>query len=571
LLELHRQHQVRLQRTYRDLGGLQVMELPPGADVCRVAEAYRASGLVRMAEPDYVVRAVGVPDDPRFTDGTQWNLHNTGQGGGLVDADIDAPEAWDRRSMATNVVVAVVDSGIWRTHEDLAVNLWVNPNEVAGNEVDDDGNDFIDDVHGINAAEGDGRVGDVAGHGTHAAGILGAVGNNGRGIAGVAWGVQIMVCRFLASDGSGSISDAITCLEYARAKGAHVVNASWVGTDYSEALELAVARLRDAGIIFVAAAGNDGADNDRVPYYPPSLPLDNVVAVAATTDQDGLLNLPYPNPRSNYGAEQVDLGAPGLGIYSAFFIADNNYLTMSGTSQAAPHVAGAVALVRAAYPQASYREVIDRILVGVDPLPALEGKCRTGGRLNLAQALDPGPLTVSPRSLRTVLGSVGGPFQSTAKSFTLANRGAAPLGWSVHATQAWLSVSSGQGTIEVGASTRVGVTLNDAAFTLSPGVYTNVLQFVDHTAGTATTEVPWVLRVYAPARLALRRSSDAGGGVQVDLSGEAGATYYTEATTDLAGWRVVTTNTLPESGSAPGVLVDPGTQPQRFFRARRAP
>ncbi|MCZ7638838.1 MAG: S8 family serine peptidase [Verrucomicrobia bacterium] len=267
----------------------------------------------------------------------------------MPDADIDAPEAWDLQSRAPNVVVALIDSGIWRTHEDLAANLWVNPGETPGNNLDDDGNGYVDDVYGVNVTTGTGAIGDSAGHGTHLAGILGAVTDNGKGVAGVAWQVQIMTCRFLDSAGQGAISDAVACIDYARLMGAHVINASWVTTEPSTALELAVASAREAGMVFVAGAGNDGQDNDRAPFYPPNLPLDNVIAVAATDAQDRLWS------RSNFGAANVDLAAPGVNIHSTFFIADNNYAAMTGSSQAAAFVSGAAALVRAAYPAATPR------------------------------------------------------------------------------------------------------------------------------------------------------------------------------------------------------------------------
>lgn len=560
---------LRLVRQFSALGGLEVLEVPAGAETSAVLRACQADASVRMAEPDHWVQLARLPDDLAFVDGRQWSLRNTGQDGGLPDADIDAPEAWDRQAASSNIIVAVVDTGIWITHEDLAANLWVNPGEVPGNGLDDDHNGFVDDVNGINAMECNGRVNDASGHGTHAAGIIGAVGDNGKGIAGLTWNVRLMAGRFIGSGGSGSISDAVTCLEYARTMGAHVINASWVDTEYSSALEQALALAREAGIIVVAAAGNDGKDNDQVPYYPANLPSDNIITVAATTSTDDLLST--SNFKSNYGAQNVDLGAPGLNIYSTFFIADNNYATMSGTSQAAPHVAGAAALVRAAFPNADYREVISRILCGVDPLPTLEGKCVTGGRLNLNQALDPEPLTLAPRILRATAENAGGPFRVNAQVFTLANRSAVSRTWSAETSGAWITLTPTHGTLAPGLSAKVTASLNDQASQLPPGAYTNVLRFIDQTEGSAPMEVVWNLALGWPARLSPVYPAAPNQSFQIDLTGEPGATYVTEITGTLTSWRALSTNTVPASGLVPAAATDTGTSTFRAFRARRLP
>jgi len=167
---------------------------------------------------------LGGPDDPEYINGTLWGFNNTGQNGGVADADIDAPEGWDILNSASDVIVAVIDSGIHYTHEDLAENMWVNPGEIPGNRQDDDGNGFIDDVHGINVLTGSGDPRDDYGHGTHIAGIIGAVGNNGKGVVGVAWRVRLMACKFLDQTGNGSVSDAVQCIDYARGKGARIIN-----------------------------------------------------------------------------------------------------------------------------------------------------------------------------------------------------------------------------------------------------------------------------------------------------------------------------------------------------------
>ena len=189
---LHTRLGTRVLRSYPQIGNIQAVQLPEGQTVARAISEFQNSGLVVFAEPDYVVHAtVTYPNDPRFTDGTLWGLHNTGQNGGVNDADTDAPEGWDRQNAANNVIVAVVDTGVRNTHQDLSLNMWTNPGEIAGNLIDDDNNGIVDDVYGINSIHlpTSGHSGDDNHHGTHVAGTIGAVGNNSTGVVGVAWGV----------------------------------------------------------------------------------------------------------------------------------------------------------------------------------------------------------------------------------------------------------------------------------------------------------------------------------------------------------------------------------------------
>ncbi|MBN2505259.1 MAG: S8 family serine peptidase [Verrucomicrobia bacterium] len=383
LARFHAAAGIKVHRRFAAMGDLEVLTLPPRATPEDTVRAYRQSGLVAFAEPDFWVGLALVPNDPRFADGTLWHLHNTGQSGGVADADIDGPEGWDTLSGATNIIVALVDTGVRYAHEDLAANMWINPREIAGNGVDDDANGFVDDIHGINAAANTGDPWDASGHGTKVAGVLGAVGNNSRGVTGVAWRLRMMSCRFFDDEGNGSLSDAVECFDYARVNGARVINASFIATDYSSALYAAVSTCRGAGILVVAAAGNDAVNNDVTPYYPASFDLDNVLAVAATTRTDSLADY------SNYGATSVDLAAPGSAIYSTAHTSDTAYAFDNGTSFAAPMVAGTVALLHARYPTDTYRQTIDRLLAATDPLPGLAGRCVTGARLNLARALGP--------------------------------------------------------------------------------------------------------------------------------------------------------------------------------------
>jgi len=383
---LHSQMGARLRKTFPRLANIHVVELPRGLPARDAIARYRQSGHVAVVELDYWIEASTNPNDPSFTDGTQWHLNNIGQAGGLVDADIDAPEAWNiRNSVSNNIIVAVIDSGIRMSHQDLTNNLWINSGEIAGNALDDDGNGYVDDIHGINTVPLTGTTGnpsDDYGHGTHVSGILGAAGNNGIGISGVAWQIKIMSCKFLDRFGGGSLSDLEECIDYAIAKGARIVNCSFESPVSSMTLSNAFLDLRNAGIIVTAAAGNNGTDNDASPKYPASFPMDNLVAVTATGRTDDQVY--------NYGTTSVHLGAPGVSIFSTRNQSDLHYTSDSGTSYAAPSVAGALALVMTEFPGLTYRQIIDRLLGTVDPLPSLTGRCTTGGRLNLANALSGG-------------------------------------------------------------------------------------------------------------------------------------------------------------------------------------
>lgn len=215
--------------TFKWIGNLQIVQLSPGQTVEKAIKHYQNSGLVEYAEPDYEMYAVATPNDPSYLNGTLWGLNNTGQNGGTADADIDAPEAWDIRTNANTVIVAVIDTGVRYTHEDLAANMWINTGEIPGNGIDDDADGYVDDVYGINAITNSGDPMDDNGHGTHCSGTIGGVGNNGKGVVGIAWNVRIMACKFLSAGGSGSTSDAIKCIDFARAHGAKVMSNSWGG------------------------------------------------------------------------------------------------------------------------------------------------------------------------------------------------------------------------------------------------------------------------------------------------------------------------------------------------------
>ncbi len=362
---------VNVLQTFTGVGNLQVVQVPPGKTADLVIASYKGSGLVQYAEHDYTIRALLTPNDFYYNDdNTLWGLHNDGSDGGDTNACIHAPEAWNIQNTASNVIVAVIDTGVRYTHQDLASNMWVNP---------------ADGSHGLNTVDNGYAANDPNddfGHGSHVSGIIGAVGNNSVGVVGVAWSVPIMACCFLDSNGNGTISDAIACMDYARTNGAEVVNASWGTTNFSsQALYDAIDSLRQAGIIFVAACGNSSMNNDVTPIYPASYNLDNIIAVAATEPNDDLAAF------SDYGPTNVALGAPGVVIMSCWNGSDTDYETESGTSMSAAYVSGACAIMRAHFPSENYHQIISQILSNVDQVPTLHGLCVSGGRLNLYKAL----------------------------------------------------------------------------------------------------------------------------------------------------------------------------------------
>jgi subtilisin family serine protease len=399
---------------------LERITLPDGTDVQAALELFQSSSLVEYAQLDYRVQVMTTPNDPQY--GSQWDLENVSQTGGVADADIDASAAWDVTTGSGSTIVAVIDTGVDYTHPDLAGNMWVNTGEVAGDGIDNDGNGYVDDVYGYDFINHDSDPYDDQGHGTHVAGTIGAEGDNGIGISGINWDVQIMALKFLGADGSGSQSDAIEAILYAVHNGAQVINASWGGDPYSQALFDALSQARDAGTIFVTAAGNgdifgNGIDNDTTPFYPANYDLDNIVSVAATDANDFLATF------SNYGATTVDIAAPGVDILST--LPGGGYGLNSGTSMATPHVAGVIALVRDLHPEWTYDQVIQQVLSTVDPLPQLVGLVATGGRLNAAAAVgnpappDPPPPPVSLPVVETFNDGLAQPFTAQSGAWSV--------------------------------------------------------------------------------------------------------------------------------------------------------
>ncbi len=345
------------------------------------ASLSRISGF-RYVEPDLVYRTTAIPNDSYFhyLDG----MNNTGQFSGVFDADIDAPEAWNYTTGSHSVVVGVIDTGVDYTHPDLGPNIWINPGEVASNGYDDDGNGYVDDVFGYDFANDDSDPFDDNGHGTHVAGTIGASGNNALGVVGVNWNVSIMALKFLEASGAGYTSSAVEAIYYATmmrqwGNNVRLTNNSWGGVGYSQSLRNAIVASADADMLFVAAAGNESSNNDKHGHYPSSYNIANIISVAATDNQNQLAGF------SNYGAKNVDIAAPGVEILSTMPSAEYDFL--SGTSMATPHVAGVAALGWSLIPTASFADIRNALLDGVDPVNSLALYTATGGGLNAVRTL----------------------------------------------------------------------------------------------------------------------------------------------------------------------------------------
>ncbi|MEM4440908.1 MAG: S8 family serine peptidase [Desulfurococcaceae archaeon] len=372
-----------------------LIRLPQNVDVLSAVQTLKGMEEVYTADPNYIIRAFLTPNDPMFS--SQWGLPK-----------IQAPNAWNLTTGGSSVIVAVVDTGVDYNHPDINLNMWRNLGEICNNGLDDDGNGYVDDCYGINTINGTGNPMDDHGHGTHVAGIIGAVGNNGVGIAGINWQVSVMACKFLRSSGSGTLFDEVECLNYVKnmkQRGYNIVavNASYGSYSSSSTEKYAIQELRNVGVLMVAAAGNESKNNDgRFKSYPCSYStsLDNVICVAATDSGDNLASF------SNYGVNTVHVGAPGVNILST--IPSSNYASWSGTSMATPHVAGLCALVKAKFPSYSYVNIKNAILNNVDQVPSLSNKVSTGGRINAYKSVSNGDSPPPP------LGDLWGVFGSTS-------------------------------------------------------------------------------------------------------------------------------------------------------------
>ena len=380
----------RVEDRIENAEGWEAIDDLDNADATTLVSEYQQLAEVEYAEPNFEIELDEAPSgplepilphDPQFND--QWALANSGQRGGKKGADISATLAWSITTGSEDVVVAVLDSGVDYNHEDLMENMWRRPEKMEPYHDNELGT--IDDEFGYNAIDGTTDPMDENGHGTHCAGIIGAEGENNLGIAGVNWKVKIMPLKFMNASGFGSTKDAIEAINYVidrKKEGVNVriISASWGSTQKSRALEDAIRKAGENGIMFVAAAGNASTDNDRRPHFPSSYDLPNVVSVAALDRNDQLASF------SNWGVKSVAIAAPGVDILSTWL--GNQYEEKSGTSMATPVVSGVAALILAEHPRMSVDELRKKLLASTDPLAVLKGKTVTAGRINAAKALE---------------------------------------------------------------------------------------------------------------------------------------------------------------------------------------
>ena len=297
--------------------------------------------------------------------------------------------AWDLSTGSANVVVANIDTGIRYTHPDLAANIWRNPGETNNNGIDDDGNGFVDDYYGYDFFSNDSDPMDENGHGTHTSGTIGAVGNNNLGVTGVNWNVRLMAIKIYDAGGNSTSAILINAYNYVRLmknRGVNirVTNNSYGGCNeacgFDQATKDALDALGNAGVLQVFAAGNNGRNIETTPFYPASYTSPSILTAAASDQDDNRASF------SNFGTTSVDVAAPGVGILSTILSA-SNYGTLSGTSMATPHTAGSAALLAAYNPNLSAASLKATLMNTVDQLPQWNGVIKTGGRVNVAKAL----------------------------------------------------------------------------------------------------------------------------------------------------------------------------------------
>ena len=370
----------------RGRGAVERVSLPSGKAREQAIRELESDPSVSYAEPNYLLTHQATSSDPYFTNGSLWGMYGDASSPANQYGS-QAAEAWAAgHTGSKSVYVGVIDEGIQYTHPDLDANVWTNPYDTA-NGRDDDGNGLVDDVHGWDFANDDntiydgGKRGNLDDHGTHVSGTIGGEANNGAGVAGVNWNVNLISGKFLGSRG-GALSDAVQAVDYftdlKKRHGLNIVatNNSWGGGAFSQSLLDAINRADAANILFVAAAGNSGTNNDTTASYPSNYDAANVIAVAAIDKTGGLASF------SQYGARTVDLGAPGVGIWSTTAL--NGYSAYDGTSMATPHVTGAAALYASTHPGATAADIKSAILSSVVATPSLTGKTVTGGRLNVS-------------------------------------------------------------------------------------------------------------------------------------------------------------------------------------------
>lgn len=350
----------------------------------------RGSVEIEYVEPNFIYTIDATSNDLYYTNGSLWGMYGDATSPSNQYGS-QAGEAWAAGHTGSGEVwIGIIDEGYMYTHEDLTANAGTNPGETAGDGIDNDGNSYVDDVYGWDFDKNDNTVFDGTSddHGTHVAGTVGAVGGNGKGVAGVCWNVKLINAKFLGNRG-GTTANAVKAVDYfTDLKTRHHINLgatnnSWGGGGFSQALKDAIERANEVGILFIAAAGNSGINIDATPSYPAAYPNSNIIAVASITSTGARSSF------SNYGATTVDIGAPGSGIWSCVPKSSkgkivSGYASYDGTSMATPHVTGAAALYAASHPGATAAQIKSAILSSAVPTGSLSGKCVTGGRLNVS-------------------------------------------------------------------------------------------------------------------------------------------------------------------------------------------
>jgi len=368
------------------------VKLESDTETAAFLEALNKNPAIAYAEPNYIYRINGtrdaeevIPNNPDL--GLLWGMKNIGQKDaegtvGVAGADINATKAWAKTTGSKDIVVAVIDTGVDYNHEKLADNIFQNKAECdAGTDgIDNDGNGFVDDCRGWNfAGVSNNDPMDDNAHGTHVSGTIGAKGNDGKSIVGVNWNVSILPIKFLTGSGSGTLEDAVKSIQYATIMGANMSSNSWGGGGFTQSMYDSIVEAKNKGILFIAAAGNDSENADSSPHYPAGYQVDNVIAVAASTNRDTLADF------STYGKRTVHIAAPGHKILSS--VPGNRYDTYSGTSMATPHVSGAAALLWSTDKNMKYNEVKERLLKSRDFVPNMARKIAFSGRLNVYNAV----------------------------------------------------------------------------------------------------------------------------------------------------------------------------------------
>ncbi|HJQ69657.1 MAG TPA: S8 family peptidase [Blastocatellia bacterium] len=440
-----------------EVGDTYLLQLEGGVSVEDAIAELSANPSVEYVEPNYLIYPQSTtPNDTYFYE--QWGLFNNSRPG----SDIGATRVWDITQGSQDVVVAVVDTGADLSHPDLAANAWVNPGEVEGNGVDDDRNGFVDDVNGWNFRNNNNRLirdTEEDYHGTHVAGIIGASGNNGAGISGVAWRVKLMSLKFIGNE-SGSTVDAAKAINYVidqkrRGVNVRVINASWGGSRGSTSLQAAITAAGQAGILFVTAAGNGGDDGvgdniDEQPDYPASWSAgsSSIITATALDSDDRLASF------SNYGRANVCVGAPGVRVLST--LVGGGYGFATGTSMAAPHIAGIAALIWSREPSLTPAQVRQRIISTGDPVHSLASKSVNPVRANAYNAIS----RTTPAAGNLGIGSV----KATKKLLTVDGLGFVSNSSIIEVNGVALGNTKYDGGFELsnGTSTRLSVKLSKA-------------------------------------------------------------------------------------------------------------